>query len=164
MKPETWVAIYAAIVGTGALLLNFRSWFERRVRLHLSLMDNARLNRDISDRELLAVTVTNRGGSPTTITHMFIIEYPSLWRRLRNRPADNYFIPTPGPLGSIYTIPYELAPAKLWTGIADKTSTPIPKLHDGRHYVAIFCSNRNRPYVARIPKNFTKLPEHSTTI
>ena len=37
-KPETWIAIYAAIVGTGALLLNFKTWFDSGVKLHLSLV------------------------------------------------------------------------------------------------------------------------------
>jgi hypothetical protein len=41
MKPEDWIAIYAAIVGTAALVLNFRAWFEKRVRLTLSLMPDA---------------------------------------------------------------------------------------------------------------------------
>jgi hypothetical protein len=35
MKPETWIAIYAAIVGTGALLLDFKSWLDSGVKLRL---------------------------------------------------------------------------------------------------------------------------------
>ena len=27
-RPEVWVSIYAAVVGTGALLLNFKSWLD----------------------------------------------------------------------------------------------------------------------------------------
>jgi len=33
MKPEIWVAIYAAIVGSCALLLNFKSWITVTVHL-----------------------------------------------------------------------------------------------------------------------------------
>src|SRR6476646_1831471 len=123
MKPETWVAIYAAIVGTGALLLNFRSWLDSRVKLHLSLMADAKILSPIEGEDqtnLLALTVTNRGGTPTTITHMFVLEYPTLWRRYRNRPATSFFIPNPTPPRTPYQLPYELGPAKLWTGIAHK--------------------------------------------
>ena len=38
MKPEIWVSIYAAIVGTGALLLNFKNWLDSGPRIKLSLI------------------------------------------------------------------------------------------------------------------------------
>jgi hypothetical protein len=37
MKPETWVALYAAIIGTSAFLLNLKTWFDSGVKLKLSL-------------------------------------------------------------------------------------------------------------------------------
>jgi hypothetical protein len=33
MKPETWVALYAAIIGTSAFLLNLKTWFDSGVKL-----------------------------------------------------------------------------------------------------------------------------------
>jgi hypothetical protein len=38
MKPETLVAIYAAIIGTSAFLLNLKAWFDSGVILKLSLI------------------------------------------------------------------------------------------------------------------------------
>jgi hypothetical protein len=38
MNSESWIAIYAAIVATSALLLNFRSWLETLPRLHLDVI------------------------------------------------------------------------------------------------------------------------------
>jgi hypothetical protein len=32
MKPETWVALYAAIIGTSAFLLNLKAWFDSGVK------------------------------------------------------------------------------------------------------------------------------------
>jgi hypothetical protein len=169
MRPETWVAIYAAIVGTGALLLNFKSWFDGRVRLHLSMMADAQIiggsaNEDMKD--LMAVTVTNRGGTPTTITHLFVLEFPSVWRRLRfkPRPDKSFFIPNPAAPGTPYQLPYELAPAKLWTGIAHKRYDKVPDLHDGRHFLAVYTSHRDRAYLVRIPTKLSKIPDTSKTI
>jgi hypothetical protein len=36
--PKTWVAIYAAIVATSALLLNLRTWIESRPRLKINII------------------------------------------------------------------------------------------------------------------------------
>jgi hypothetical protein len=163
MKPATWVAIYAAIVGTGALLLNFKNWFDGRVRLHQSPMPDARLS-DGDLKELMAVTVTNRGGSPTTITHLFILEFPSLWRRYRIKPGASFFIPNLAIPGTPYQIPFELGPAKLWTGISAKQYDQTPNLHNGRHYIAVYASHRNRPYLVRIPTKATTLPDTSKTL
>jgi hypothetical protein len=162
MRPETWVAIYAAIVGTGALLLNFKGWFDSGVRLHLSLMENARIiggSREEDEADLLALTVTNRGGSPTTITHMVILEFPSLWRRYRLRPQTSFFIPNPAAARTPYQIPYLLEPSKLWTGIAHKRADKVADLHDGNHYVGIYASHRTKPYLLRIPPQKAQLPE-----
>jgi hypothetical protein len=38
MKPEAWVAIYAAIIGTSAFLLNLKAWFDSGVILNLNLV------------------------------------------------------------------------------------------------------------------------------
>ncbi|MCW3055727.1 MAG: hypothetical protein JWN14_4897 [Chthonomonadales bacterium] len=167
MKPEIWISIYAAIVGTGALLLNFKNWFDGGVRLHLSLMPNAQItggdaSEDVND--IMAVTVTNRGGSPTTITHLFVLEFPSLWRRYRRRQSKAFFIPNPAPLHSVYQLPFELGPAKLWTGIAHKRFDVNPDLHNGRHYLAVYCSHRDKAYLARVPKKASQIPDTSKTI
>jgi hypothetical protein len=51
-QATTWMALYAAIVSTAALLLNFRAWYEKGVRLHLNLMPDAvLLGVDSSDDE-----------------------------------------------------------------------------------------------------------------
>jgi hypothetical protein len=38
MKPETWVAIYPAIIGTSAFLLNLKAWFDSGVKIELTLV------------------------------------------------------------------------------------------------------------------------------
>jgi hypothetical protein len=41
MKPETWVALYVAIIGTSAFLLNLKAWFDSGVKLKSSLVGAA---------------------------------------------------------------------------------------------------------------------------
>jgi hypothetical protein len=42
MKPEIWVSIYAAIVGTAALLLNFKNWLDAGASLVVNLIGDGR--------------------------------------------------------------------------------------------------------------------------
>jgi hypothetical protein len=46
VKPETWVAIYAAIIGTSAFLLNLKDWFDSGI---ISLLATPRAFRDAGD-------------------------------------------------------------------------------------------------------------------
>jgi hypothetical protein len=126
MKPETWVAIYAAIVGTGALLLNFKTWFDSGVKLRLSLIpDGVVLGGDpkFDERDIIIVSVTNCGDAPTMITGLHFFEYPSRWAYWRNRPSRRYLVPHPELKGYPPNIPQELARAR--TGQERSASDPI---------------------------------------
>src|SRR5690349_5785957 len=108
MKPEHWISIYAAVVATTAFFLNFRTWFESGVRLHLRAMSDAIMignGRDDDEKDLMVLTVTNRGKTSTTITHMVIFEMTSLWQRIRQRPKTSLLVPNPQPSGHPTILP-----------------------------------------------------------
>jgi hypothetical protein len=140
MKPENWIAIYAAIVGTAAFILNFRSWFEKRVRLNLSLMTDAVLmggSRQEDEKGLMAVTVINRGGQTTTLTHLVVLRFDRPWKRWRVKPSKSYIIPNPQ-VGGTGTIPFELEPGKKWMGVARSRPDVISDVRDGKYYFGIY--------------------------
>ncbi|MGX9431789.1 hypothetical protein [Bradyrhizobium sp. LeoA1S1] len=160
MKPENWIAIYAAIVGTAAFVLNFRTWFEKRVRLNLSLMPNAVLIggcRQKDEKGLMVVTVVNRGGQTTTLTNLAVLRFDSLWKRWRISPSKSYVIANPQ-VGGTGTIPFELDPGKKWMGAAHSRPDVVPDILDGKYYFAIYATHRDRPYLIQIPKPRSKLP------
>jgi len=159
MKPDNWVAIYAAIVGTAAFILNFRTWFEKRVRLNLSLMVDAVLiggDRRADEKDLMVVTVINRGGQTTTLTHLVALRFDSRWKRWRVRPSKSYIIPNPQ-VGGTGTIPFELDPGKKWMGTA-RSRPDVADIRDGKHYFGIYATHRDRLYLIHIPKPRSKLP------
>jgi hypothetical protein len=166
LQPGTWVAIYAAIVATSALLLNFKSWFDSGVKLWLGLMaDGMVVGGDPREEEedLVILTVTNRGDAPTTITHMVVFEMP-WWERYRLRPrkirpTNSYIIPNPQLKGYPPNVPSLLEPAKQWTGALRKRDDVIPDLHNGKFYTGVYASHRDRPYLVRIPKKKPALPK-----
>ncbi|WP_212432109.1 hypothetical protein [Bradyrhizobium liaoningense] len=153
-QTTTWVALYAAIVSTAALLLNFRTWYEKGVRLHLSLMPDAILmggGSNGDERDLMALTVVNRGGQSTTLTTLVVLRFDRPWQRWRVHPSSSFIIPNPAVAGTGQT-PHELEPGKKWTGIARRRPDVIPNIDCGKYYIGIYASNRNKPYLVQIPK------------
>jgi hypothetical protein len=155
MKPEAWIAIYAAVVATSALLLNFRSWFEAGPRLHLSLMIDGMTiggGPDLDEENLIILTVTNRGREPTMIVNMVLFKMESWYQRWAIRPLKNYVIPNPQLKGYPPNVPSDLDPSKKWTGAIRQRPDILPDIHNGTYYVGVYTSHRNRPYLKLIPK------------
>ena len=85
MKAETWVAIYAAIIGTSAFLLNLKTWFDSGVKIKLRLIPEGMTiggGPELDETDLVLLYVTNRGDAPTMVTNMVLFEIPSWWRLL----------------------------------------------------------------------------------
>jgi hypothetical protein len=162
MKPENLIAVYAAIVGTAALLLNFRTWFEKQVRLYLSVMPDAMMigGPQDTERDLIALTIINRGGQMTTLTNLVVLRFEGRWKRWRVRPSKSYLIPNPQ-AGGTGTIPFTLDPGKHWMGIARRRQDIIPDIDNGKYYIGVYATNRDRPYLVRIPKPRSKLPKNA---
>jgi hypothetical protein len=161
MKSEAWIAIYAAIVATSALLLNFRNWLEARPRLHLSLMSDGMTfggDPQYEERNLIVLTVTNRGREATMITNMVLFKMDTWWRRWRKSPSQTYIIPNPQFKGCPHNIPADLEPAKKWTGALRERLDVIPDIHNGTYYTGVYASHRDKPYLKQIPKRKKKLP------
>jgi hypothetical protein len=93
MKSEIWVSIYAAIVGKGALLLNFKNWLDSGPRIKLSLIPDGIIaggDPCFDDKDIVIITAINRGTYPTTINSLQLHEMPTWLSRLRS-PTDPMF-------------------------------------------------------------------------
>lgn len=154
MKPEIWISIYAAILATSALALNVRTWFDAGVRLKLSVIADGIVfggDPQFDEKDLVLVTVTNRGRTVTVISNLLLYEFASKWKVRRNRPSKTYVVPNPQLKGYPSNVPMELAPSKTWTGAIRSRPDLNINLHDGRHYVAVCANTRDRPYFKLIP-------------
>lgn len=162
----SWVAVYASIVATAALLLNFRTWYEKGVRLKLSLMPDAEMFGGYGqepEKGLMVLTVVNRGGQPTTITHMVVLRFDNWWKRIRVCSSASLIIANPQ-VGASGAIPYELNSGKKWTGIARRRPDVIDHVDDGTYFIGVYASNRDRPYLIRVPKPKSKLPQDAKVV
>jgi hypothetical protein len=55
-------------------------------------------------------------------------------------------------------------PSKTWTGAIRPRPDVIPDMHTGNFYAGIYASNRERPYVVRIPKRQDNLPKGTAAL
>jgi hypothetical protein len=155
MKPEIWVSIYAAIVGTAALLLNFKNWLDSGASLVVNLIGDGLIiggDPQFDEKDLVIVNVTNRGGTTTMITNLTLHEFPSVFARWRRQPSSNRVVLNPQMKGYPPCIPSDLEPNKKWTGIIRNRADEPFDLRSGKVYAAVHASHRDRPYFACIPK------------
>ncbi|TPL55413.1 hypothetical protein FJ942_17050 [Mesorhizobium sp. B2-4-2] len=153
VDPGTLVAVYAAVVATGALALEVRRWFESGPKIYVKASPNMTLLDGVKETpDLLVVNVVNRGDTPTTIINFGLLDYPNAWGRWRRKPARSFVIPHPQPPGSPPVIPQQLSPGQRWMGMADHRPDILGDIQTGRMWAAIYTTDRDRPYMARIPK------------
>ena len=157
--PQTWVAIYAAIVSTSALLLSTIQWFLSGPRLRLSLIPDGMViagDPQFDDKDIIIVNVVNCGNIPVLVTGLHVMEIPSLWWRIRHRRKSAFVVTNPQLKGYPSNVPTELKPAQRWTGRIADWPDKIADLHTGTFYAALFVSHYERPYLIRIPKRKPK--------
>ena len=153
MDASTVVAIYAAIVATGALALEVRRWFESGPKIFIRAVPNMMVVGDgVEEKDLLAVTAYNRGDQSTTVTHMVLVEYDNLWSRLRDKRSKSYIIPNPQLSGHPPSIPKELPTGGQWMGFARSRPDVVDDIETGKFWAGVHTTSRDRAYLARIRK------------
>ncbi|MGA0530780.1 hypothetical protein [Hansschlegelia sp. KR7-227] len=154
MTPADWIAIYAAVVATGAAALEIRRWFESGPKLVVSVMADASMvgGGEIDRGRYLVATVTNRGDQPTTITHFGIVGFKNPIDCLLYRMDPSYLVLHPQPRGHPPVIPGDLQPGKQWMGMAQPKDDVRAFIETGKAYVAIYASHSNKPTLKRIHK------------
>lgn len=150
------VAAYAAIVSTAALALEVRRWVESRPRLYLSVMPVGKMvGHGVTDeKEYIVVNVTNRGFTPTTITHLSFQDYENWFNWFRFKPKWAAIVPKPEISGSRPSLPKLLQPGEVWTGMAryDEDGEIARRRDRGFLYVAISATHADKPVLMRVRK------------
>jgi hypothetical protein len=155
IKPEFWIAIYAAILSTGGLFLGIRRWFEAGPRLRFTIMPDGMTfggSPQFDEKDLIVVTVTNRGEASTMITNLLLFEIENWVQRLRRKSKRSFVISNPQPKGYPPNIPHVLEPGRFWTGAIRQRNDIVPDFRTGTFYVGISTTHCDRPYLRRIPK------------
>ncbi|RCK33384.1 hypothetical protein TH9_10870 [Thalassospira xiamenensis] len=150
------IALYAAIVATGALALEIRRWVENGPKLSLSLMLTAQSTADYDlpgdeRQKFILLTAVNSGNAPTTVTHIILHRYNSLFSRFRMRPSESWVVVK----NSICPLPYTLEVAKIFHGQINHDSELVAHIKSGNLYVGVAVTHKKYPILLHVrPEGF----------
>jgi hypothetical protein len=149
--PES-LAVIALIISSGGLAIQLRNWVMSKPRLHLSVMSEALSIPDDGRGTRAALTVINRGGEPTMLTHMVAFTYDNRWKRVRNKPSITGIVNSPH-------IPARLDVNATWMGMMSYTDDLREKMKEGKLYIGVIASHSNKTFLTRVsPPKETKVP------
>ena len=165
MDLTTGVAVYAAIVATGALFLEVRRWFESGPRLNIHVMPEAKTFNlpGTENNTYLVATVKNRGNSPTTITHFVLRDYGTWFSHICSKPVWTAVVPNPTPHPHTSNVPKLLQPGEIWSGMARYEEDFKERVNAGYLYVLIYASHADKPVLKRVHR-LAKPPEDAERV
>jgi hypothetical protein len=145
------IAVYAAIVATGALFLEVRRWFENGPRLALGAMPNAQMSGDETKEHYLILNVANVGNLPTTLGVMVLIDYGNWFRRLASKPKWQFLVPKPD-LPGVPSQSKFLEPGQTWVGAAwhSKNEDLVSRINTGHFFVGITASHKKHANLVHV--------------
>ncbi len=144
-----WATVYAALVATGALLLEVRRWFESGTRLSISYMlDAITIPRD-GDKTYIVITVANRGETATTITNLGFQAYDSRWKHFRRKASKSFIANNPS---QTQPIPHFIEPGGRWIGMCIKNEEISKLLDTGLLWAEVYATHSDRPTTVRLKR------------
>lgn len=152
MSVTDWLAIIAIVISSGALFLEIRRWFESKPHLDLTVMRDAISFPYDDGKPKLALTVINRGGTPTTLTHAVGFLFASRWQKLRRKPYQAWLVNSP-------KIPAELGVNKTWIDTMLYNDETLEGRAKGHLYVGVIAAHRNREFLIRVPAKGPNVPK-----
>lgn len=152
MTTPEWLSVIALVISSGGLALQLRNWVMSKPQLHLSVMAEAMSMPDDGKGTRAALTVINRGGEPTVVTHMIAFAYDNRWKRFRNKPSMTGIVASTN-------IPSKLDVNSTWIGMMFYNDDVRKTMLDGKLYIGVIASHSNRHFLIRIPPpKKTKVP------
>ena len=148
MTVTDWTAIVAITLSAGALLLEIRRWVESGVQIRLGLMADAVSYPYDDGQEKLVLIVTNVGTLPTTITHMVMHTFKTVFHRILRKPNQSFLVNAI----SLSSVPAKIEASDIWMGQANYDEVTNELRASGKMFVGVICSNRRRTYLKKVPR------------
>lgn len=98
-------------------------------------------------KTLLRIDVTNYGDRPTTITNVLLLEYKSVWARIRKKHSKIFVIPQPS---KIQPLPFELKQGSVWTGIGIQNEALEVSAKNSYLFCIVCLSHHEKPMKRRV--------------
>lgn len=152
----------ALMVASASFAVSYLQWFGGSPRLFITLMADAVLipDPDPEPKPKLALYVTNRGGTPTTITHCVVFCYASwIHRWVLRRPYWTAIVPNPSGNPHAPGIPARIGVNEYWHGIIYYRDEIPEARAKGHLYVGVIASHSRREFLIKVPKKKPNVPK-----
>jgi hypothetical protein len=140
--------------GTGTLVLAWDvfKWFKSGARLRVTAIPNMQFLPSggglLNDKKLVAVEVANVGDNKTTLTHIVVMHYKTIFHKtFRRKPIAQFIVVIPI---SDQIIPYQLGPGERWAGAIDQNEEQEKMMKKGALYVGACHSSSPNPVLVRV--------------
>lgn len=143
MSVSDYAAWWGASVATLALGWNIYRGLRSGPRVKVTATPD--MQSFTSDKRYILVRAINRGGAPTTITHLVGVHTKSFFDFLRRRRKQ--FISPSGLPGD--PVPYVLKPGEEWSNVVDQADVQR-QCQGGYLYMGIIHNQRKRAVYARV--------------
>jgi hypothetical protein len=147
------IALYAAIVATSVLIWDIIKWYRAGPVLKTSVMVPAEIISaapKVDNNDYMVLTISNSGGASTTLTNLGVVYWPSLWKKMINKGAKNFFVANPDIGGGGKNLPFELKVGAQWSGGAIYDAKLKDMANSGYLYFYLFHSFSKTPVKCRI--------------
>ena len=162
------IAIIALVMSAVSVALEVRRWFESGVKLKLTYsIDRIHVvfGEGITEpnKRYISVDVSNRGGTPTTLTGLTFVYHPTIWDELRynfsrsfiqrimpyskiwklldSARSENYIFPA---LDPTQPHPHFLEPGARWSKTCVQDKRIDEMLNDGRLWLRIHANHSDK--------------------
>jgi len=122
MKITDLVAWWGAIIATLVLVWDMYKWKRSGSIINVSASPNmhafGNLPNSIKNKKYIKVEIVNIGDRKTTITHLVMFHYKSLFQKIRGKKDKSFFVATPALFPP--PLPYLIEPGERWLGGLNK--------------------------------------------
>jgi len=152
MKITELAAWWGAIIATLVLLWDMYKWERSGPIINVSASPNmqpfGKIPNHPEGKKYIAVEVTNIGNRKTTITHLVVFHYKSLFRKIRGKKDKSIIVLLPALLPP--PLPYVIKPGERWLGGIEQTSELEETSRNGYLYCGIYHSCGKKPILQMV--------------
>jgi len=145
-------AWWGAIIATLLLVWDMYKWKRSGPIINVSASPNmetvGKIPNHLEGKKYISVEVTNTGDKKTTITHLVLFHYISLFQKLRRKKDKSFFVATPALFPP--PLPYVIEPGERWLGGIEQTSKLEEMSRNGYLYCGIYHSCGKKPILQMV--------------
>jgi hypothetical protein len=152
MKITDLAAWWGAIIATLVLLWDMYKWKRSgpiiNVSVSIDMQTFGKMPNYPEGKKYVTVEVINIGDRKTTITHLVMFHYKSLFRKIRGKKDKNFFVAIPALFPP--PLPHMIEPGERWLGGIEQNSELEEMSRNGYLYCGVYHSCGKKPILQRV--------------